>query len=175
MRTAKSCGPDASTLASSLREPFPQAMVTRKPDRQGEHEISRKTIARGNAGCFRRDRVTNACALYSTPAHAAAGAWAPGIPCALFSKEDARRTAKPGRFAPRGRERMSGLWKPRKAKIRASSLPRDDGPGGAGSGRRGGSLALQVSGKAGKTPENVSENVLVGVAGFEPATPASRT
>jgi hypothetical protein len=30
---------------------------------------------------------------------------------------------------------------------------------------------LQVSGKAGKTPEND----LVGVAGFEPATPASRT
>jgi hypothetical protein len=35
----------------------------------------------------------------------------------------------------------------------------------------GGWAALQVSGKAGKTPEND----LVGVAGFEPATPASRT
>src|ERR1700675_1085941 len=53
-RTAKSCGPDASTPASSLRwrcEPDradntfnPQATVTRKPDRRGEREISRKTI-----------------------------------------------------------------------------------------------------------------------------------
>jgi hypothetical protein len=54
LRTAKSCGPDASTPASSLRwrcEPDradhtfnPQATVTRKPDRRGEREISRKTI-----------------------------------------------------------------------------------------------------------------------------------
>jgi len=40
MRTAKSCGPDASTLASSLRK-YPQAMVTRKPDHQGEREGNR--------------------------------------------------------------------------------------------------------------------------------------
>src|SRR3984893_7029517 len=35
LRTAKSCGPDASTPASSLRKPTPQATVTRKPDRRG--------------------------------------------------------------------------------------------------------------------------------------------
>jgi hypothetical protein len=28
----------------------PLATVTKKPDRRGEHEISRKTIACGNAG-----------------------------------------------------------------------------------------------------------------------------
>src|SRR5258708_6476351 len=39
-RTAKSCGPDASTPASSLRN-HPQATVTRKPDHRGEREGSR--------------------------------------------------------------------------------------------------------------------------------------
>ena len=49
LRTAKSCGPDASTPASSLRSD-PQATVTNKPDRRGEHEVTVKTIACGNAG-----------------------------------------------------------------------------------------------------------------------------
>ena len=40
LRTAKSCGPDASTLASSLREEA-QATVTNKPDHRGEHEGNR--------------------------------------------------------------------------------------------------------------------------------------
>ena len=40
LRTAKSCGPDASTPASSLREAA-QATVTNKPDHRGEHEASR--------------------------------------------------------------------------------------------------------------------------------------
>ena len=44
LRTAKSCGPDAPTLASSLRDEA-QMTVTKKPDHRGEHEISRKTIA----------------------------------------------------------------------------------------------------------------------------------
>ena len=45
-RTAKSCGPDAPTLASSLRQ-HPQATVANKPGHRGERVISRKTIARG--------------------------------------------------------------------------------------------------------------------------------
>src|SRR3979490_1393848 len=60
-RTAKSCGPDASTLASSLAEArsaqpgwtkpsIRKATVAKEPDRRGEHEISRKTIACGNVG-----------------------------------------------------------------------------------------------------------------------------
>jgi hypothetical protein len=40
LRTAKSCGPDASTPASSLREEA-QATETRKPDLRGELEGSR--------------------------------------------------------------------------------------------------------------------------------------
>src|SRR5882724_3923329 len=39
-RTAKSCGPDAPTLASSLRGNS-QAMVAKEPGHQGEHEGNR--------------------------------------------------------------------------------------------------------------------------------------
>jgi hypothetical protein len=72
LRTAKSCGPDAPTLASSWRKQFPPAMVANKPGHQGEREVSRKTIACGNAGCPGATVVTNARATYST--RAAAGA-----------------------------------------------------------------------------------------------------
>jgi len=48
-RTAKSCGLDASTLASSRRDD-PPAMVARKPDHQREHEAAVKTIAQGRPG-----------------------------------------------------------------------------------------------------------------------------
>ena len=40
-RTEKSCGPDVSTLASSLWNTNPQATETIKPDLRGEHEGSR--------------------------------------------------------------------------------------------------------------------------------------
>jgi hypothetical protein len=46
--------------------------VTRKPDHRGEHEISRKTIARGMPGVSGVTVVTNARAFY--PTRAAAGA-----------------------------------------------------------------------------------------------------
>jgi hypothetical protein len=50
-RTAKSCGPDAPTLASSSWEAsFSGATVARKPGHRGERVISRKTIARGMPG-----------------------------------------------------------------------------------------------------------------------------
>jgi hypothetical protein len=39
-RTAKSCGPDAPTLASSLRS-YPHATVARKHGHRGEHEGNR--------------------------------------------------------------------------------------------------------------------------------------
>src|SRR6476659_9064786 len=45
-RTAKSCRSDAPMLASSLREEA-QMTVSNKPGHRGEHEVSRKTIARG--------------------------------------------------------------------------------------------------------------------------------
>jgi hypothetical protein len=40
-RTAKSCGPDISTLMSSWWVRLPLATVTRKPDHRGEHEETR--------------------------------------------------------------------------------------------------------------------------------------
>jgi hypothetical protein len=51
LAAAKSCGPDASTPASSSWEAsFSGMTVTRKPDRRGEYDISRKTIAWGMPG-----------------------------------------------------------------------------------------------------------------------------
>src|SRR5438270_10807936 len=44
-RTAKPCGPDAPTLASSWRS-NPQATVARKPGHRGELGISRKPLRR---------------------------------------------------------------------------------------------------------------------------------
>jgi hypothetical protein len=50
LRTAKSCGPDAPTLASSWRKSFLLATGANKPGPRGEREISRKTIAQGRPG-----------------------------------------------------------------------------------------------------------------------------
>jgi hypothetical protein len=60
LRTAKSCGPDAPTLASSSRmfyrpnravmKRYPLMTVAKEPGHRGERDISRKTIACGNAG-----------------------------------------------------------------------------------------------------------------------------
>jgi len=49
-RTAKSCGPDAPTLASSFAEAIPQATVAKEPGHRGEHEVTVKTIAQGRLG-----------------------------------------------------------------------------------------------------------------------------
>jgi hypothetical protein len=63
LRTAKSCGPDASMVGVKLVKEISPATVTTKPDHRGEYEISRKTIACGNAGCPGATVVTNACVL----------------------------------------------------------------------------------------------------------------
>ena len=47
LRTVKSCGSGTSTLVSSRRKTNPQATVAKEPDRRGDHEVSRKTIAWG--------------------------------------------------------------------------------------------------------------------------------
>jgi hypothetical protein len=51
-RTAKSCGPGAATLASSLRSDL-QVTVAKEPAHRGEHEVSRKAIAQGMSDCLR--------------------------------------------------------------------------------------------------------------------------
>src|SRR6266436_1457910 len=69
-RTAKSCRSGAPMPASSLREEA-QATVSNKPGHREEHEVSRKTIACGNAGCFRCDRGDYARVLFSFACEAA--------------------------------------------------------------------------------------------------------
>jgi hypothetical protein len=73
--------------------------VTKKPDHRGEHEISRKTIARGMPGVSGVTVVTNARVYYST--RAAAGA--PGARHSLrpLFGEGGTSRAKLGRIAPR--------------------------------------------------------------------------
>src|SRR5213083_2172308 len=71
-------------LASSLREEA-QATVSNKPGHRGEHEISRKTIARGMPGDFRCDRGDYARVLCFISHARLRVHQAPGIPCALVS------------------------------------------------------------------------------------------
>src|SRR5882757_6336701 len=71
MRTAKSCGPDAAVLASSLREEA-QATVAKEPITGEITKETVKTIARGMPGDPGVTVVTNARVLY--PTRAAAGA-----------------------------------------------------------------------------------------------------
>src|SRR5262245_1160806 len=70
-RTAKSCGPDAAMLASSL-----QCLAgdgDNKPAHRGERVISRKAIARGMSDCLRCP-VCSCAAFLAQFAHETAGA-----------------------------------------------------------------------------------------------------
>jgi hypothetical protein len=82
MRTAKSCGPDAPTLASSFADFSAQRRWQESPVTGESTKETVKTIACGNAGCSGVLVVTTlVCYLHT--AHEAAGAAAPGIPHAL--------------------------------------------------------------------------------------------
>jgi hypothetical protein len=72
--------PDAGAKFSQGAIPA-EVTGAKEPGPRGEHDISRKTIARGMPGVSGVTVVTNARATYTT--RAAAGASAPGIPCAL--------------------------------------------------------------------------------------------
>ena len=101
-RTAKSCGPDASTLASSLRIQNSQATVTNKPGRRGERAISRKPLRGECRVFFGVTVVTNARAFYTTRAAAGASSTRHS-PRPLFGGKE---FAKPGRVVPRDRGRV---------------------------------------------------------------------
>src|SRR4051812_32531557 len=98
-RTAKSCGPDASTLASSLAVKR-ETTVTTKPDHRGELEGNRKTIARGMPGVSGVTVVTMLVCFFILHARLRAHR-APGIPCALCYFRRANIAAKLGRIASR--------------------------------------------------------------------------
>src|ERR1700741_5148788 len=72
-RTAKSCGPGAATLASIRPARAGTATVARKAVHRGEHEGSRKAIARGKPGCLGCTCLIRV-RSFSTIAHGAAGA-----------------------------------------------------------------------------------------------------
>src|SRR3954467_14494675 len=99
-RTAKSCGPGAATVASILREDIPQTTVTINAAHRGEHEVSRKAIARGKPGCLGCTCSPCPCAsAHGMPVCSGArdlrAQSAPGFPCALSSREG-QRIAKLG-------------------------------------------------------------------------------
>jgi len=100
-RTAKPCGPDAPTLASSSWEAswFSGAMVATKPGRQGEHGVSRKTIAQGMSDRLRCPVCS--CAFFCAVCTRDRGCSAhPAFPAPSFS--GARYFASPGRIPRRG-------------------------------------------------------------------------
>jgi hypothetical protein len=81
-RTAKSCGPDAPTLASSFAEVSAGRWWQTSPVTKESAEETVKTIARGMPGDPGVTVVTNACAFYTLHTRLRAHR-APGIPCAL--------------------------------------------------------------------------------------------
>jgi hypothetical protein len=87
-RTAKSCGPDAPTLASSLSGVIPaQATVAKEPGHRGEHEVTVKTIARGKPGELAEPVVTMLVCFVLFRTRGCGCGHAPGFPCALcFSR-----------------------------------------------------------------------------------------
>jgi hypothetical protein len=83
LRTAKPCGPDAATLASSSWEAsFLGMTVATKPVHRGELGISRKTIAQGMPDPFGEPVVTMLACFSLSHARLRVHR-APGIPCAL--------------------------------------------------------------------------------------------
>src|SRR6476660_5233954 len=98
-RTAKSCRSDAPMLASSLRAEA-QATVSNKPGHRGEHEVSRKTIARGMPGRSGVTVVTTLVCFFISHARLRVHR-APGIPCALYCWERRNSFANLGPIPPR--------------------------------------------------------------------------
>jgi hypothetical protein len=110
LRTAKSCGPDAPTLASSSRDgvsaqpgadrpQIPQATVAKEPGHRGEREISRKTIACGNAG---RSGVLVVARVRSTNTKCTRGCGCSGHPAFPTPSSGRKIKARLGRIASRG-------------------------------------------------------------------------
>src|SRR5258705_7182700 len=103
-RTAKSCRSDAPMLASSLREEA-QATVSNKPGHRGEHEVSRKTTARGMPGRSGVTVVTTlVCFLHCT--RGCGRIERPAFPAPSDLQKAGNSGQNFGRVAPRDREAM---------------------------------------------------------------------
>src|ERR1700688_1623480 len=115
-RTVKSCGPDISTLVSSLAEaksglpgadqPYPWGdggKTARSPGRARNRLL--KPLRAGMLGVSGKPVVTTAgAAVYPFLPARLRVHWAPGIPHALFGR---KINAQLGRIAPRDREAVS--------------------------------------------------------------------
>jgi hypothetical protein len=102
-RTAKSCGPDAPTLASSFRGLFPRKRRWQKSPVTGEStKETVKTIAQGRPDCFGEPVVTMLVCFFISHARLRVHR-APGFPCALCFQRVVRTTARV-LTAPRDRE-----------------------------------------------------------------------
>src|ERR1700730_10824501 len=110
LRTAKSCGPDAPTLASSLAEVLSalpgsdktlirEMTVAKEPGHRGEPDISRKTIACGNAG---RSGVLVVTRVRSTNTKCTRGRGCSGHPAFPTPSSGRKIKARLGRIASRG-------------------------------------------------------------------------
>ena len=103
-RTAKPCGPDAPTLASSSRE-YLACDGGKKAGHRGEHEISRKPLRR-------ESRIASAgpvcsCAFFCAFVHTRSRVQrASGFPCALLFFQRVATEAKLGRNPRRENENL---------------------------------------------------------------------
>jgi hypothetical protein len=115
LRTAKSCGPDAATLASSLAEadraqPGGDAPISAKRRWQkspfaGESTNQAvKTIAQGEPDDAGKPVVTNSCVLF--PTHEAAGVSDTRLSLRPTALEGQRSLHHPGAIVPRQRTRL---------------------------------------------------------------------
>src|SRR6266446_2199401 len=107
-RTAKSCRSDAPMLASSLREEA-QATVSNKPGHRGEHEVSRKTIARGMPGLLRCTCGDYARVLYLFRTRGCGCIGRPAFPAPSVIREAKRFLQNSGEIAPRDRGVVFGV------------------------------------------------------------------
>ena len=103
LRTAKSCGPDAAMLASSLWSDL-QVTVTTSPLHRGEHEVSRKAIAQGMSECF-RSPVCSCAPNAQLLAHETAGAVGTRLSLRPLFKRGPTNLQKLGQIMPRDRGR----------------------------------------------------------------------
>ena len=126
LRTAKPCGPDAPTLASSLRG-YPQATVARKPGRRGEHGISRSTIVQETPECSGEPVVTTLVCFFILHARLRVH-WTPGVSCALFFEG---RRCKTRAIGAAGMRTCSCCLKIESEVARRSYLPSPPGGGSA--------------------------------------------
>src|SRR5262245_47675698 len=98
LRTAKSCGPGAATLASIRPACAGTATVTIKAAHRGEHEGNRKTIARGKPGCLGCTCQTRVRSLLPI-AHGAAGAVGARLSLRPLSERGTMRLQNSGEIA----------------------------------------------------------------------------